>query len=145
MAGSKWQEETKHAEIRRVDVLHRLFDGTRGTGPGAGAARLRVTLGAGAFAYSAIPQIAVPGRGRPAEEILRHDGSVRDADRGSGGDQDADGRRRSLPGGAERPDPDGEAAALDRPGARRPLPVRYRQRLEPGRTRRPRRQILRAA
>src|SRR5580704_8490052 len=46
-------------EIRRIDVLHRLFDG-RGRARGrAGAARLRHRLGTRAFAYSAVAQVGL--------------------------------------------------------------------------------------
>ena len=48
---------------------------------------------------------------------------------------------RRLPGGAARSDPDREAGGLDRPGVRRPLPVRHRQRLEPGRDGEPRHRL----
>ena len=64
----------------------------------AGGARLRHRLGAGALAHPAVAQDAVPGRRRSAEAVLRRDGPVRDADRGGGGDQDAEGRHRRLPG-----------------------------------------------
>jgi DHA1 family bicyclomycin/chloramphenicol resistance-like MFS transporter len=36
----KQQKEDQHAEIRRIDVLHRLFHGARRAGPGARGARL---------------------------------------------------------------------------------------------------------
>ena len=87
-------------------------------------------LGAGAFAYSRVARFAVSGRRRSAEAVLRRDGSVRHADRGRGGDEDAEGRHRRLPGAAARSDPDREAGGLDRPGLRRALPVRRRLRLE---------------
>ena len=46
--------------------------------------------------------------------------------------QTLEARHRHLPDRPARPDPDREAGRLDRPGLRRPLPVWYRQRLEPG-------------
>ena len=42
---------------------------------------------------------------------------------------------------AARSDPDREAGGLDRSGLRRPLPVRHRQRLEPGRDGEPRHRV----
>ena len=116
--------------FRRVDVLHRLFDDGRRTGPGAGGARLRIRLGGGALAHPDLAALAVGRRRRSAEAVLRRDGSVRDPDRRGGGDQDAEARHRRLPGEPARHDPDREAGGLDRPGVRRALPVRHRHRLE---------------
>ncbi len=83
-------------------------------------------------------------RRRAAETLLRRDGPVRDADRGGDGDDDAEGRHRRLPDRAARSDPDGEAGGLDRPGLERPLRVRRRQRLEPGRDGEPRHRVRHA-
>ena len=48
-----------------------------------------VAVEPGALAYPAVAQDAVPRRRRPAENVLRRDGPVRDAERRGGG------RRRS--------------------------------------------------
>ena len=103
------------------------------SGPGARGARFRIAVEPGALAHPAVAQDAVPGRRRIAENVLRRDGPVRDVDRRGGRDQEAEARHRRLPGDPARHDPDREAGRLDRPGVERPLPVRHRRRLEPGR------------
>ena len=91
--------------------------------------------------HPAVAQVALPERRRPAEEVLRRDGPVRGADGGGGRHQDAQGRHRHLPDRPARSDPDRQAGRLDRPDLRRALPVRRRQRLEPGRDGEPRHRL----
>src|SRR5690348_4294199 len=110
--------EDDHA-FWRIDVFHRLFDGSGRTGPGTGSTRLRVGLGAGAFAYPDVAALALSGRWRPAKGVLRRDGPVRHADRGGNGDEEAEGWHRRMPGQPARHDPDREAGGIDRPGVRR--------------------------
>ena len=130
---SKLQRSGSGDADRRGDVLHRLFDEPGRSGAGARGARLRVGLGAGALAYPAIAQDAVPRRRRPAEAVLRRDGPVRQPVIGRRRDEDDQGRDRRLSGDPARHDPDRQAGRLARPGIERPLPVRHRRRLEPGR------------
>src|SRR5262249_18440614 len=66
----------------RFDVFHRLCHPGNRTRPGARNARLRVDLGARAFAYPGLAQIAMAGRRGVAEGLLRGDGSLCLADRG---------------------------------------------------------------
>src|ERR1019366_8111712 len=93
-----WQTEERTDGFRCGDVFHRLLDGTRRAWPGPGGARLRVRLGAGTFACPAVAQDAVPRRRRYAETVLRHDGPVRHADRGSDGDDHVEGGDRRVSG-----------------------------------------------
>ena len=86
--------------------------------------------------HSHIPlsrKIAVPGRRRIAETVLRRDGPVRQPVLGRRRDEDDQARDRRLSGGPARHDPDRQARRLARPGIERPLPVRHRRRLEPRR------------
>ena len=81
------RERSRRADgLRSGDLLHRLLDGPGRARPRAGGAGVRVALGAGAFAHPAVAPVAVPPGRRPAQEVLRRDGSVRDAGRGRGGD-----------------------------------------------------------
>src|SRR5580704_13451559 len=56
---SRSVQEPHHA-VWRIDVLHRLLDGCRRTGPGAGGTRVRIGLGAGTLAYPGVAAIGVP-------------------------------------------------------------------------------------
>src|SRR6185312_15686407 len=119
--------------FRRVHVPHRLFDADRRAGAGLRGARVRVVVGARALAHPALAQVAVSRRRRAAENVLRRDGPVRDPDRRRRRDQDLESRHRRLPGDPARHDPDREGGGLARSGLRRPVPLRHRRRLEPGR------------
>src|SRR5271168_4625181 len=64
-------------EIRRRDVLHRIFhDGARAGGRSGGAG-LRQYLGSGTLAYPGVAQDAISGWRRAPQTIRRRDGSVR--------------------------------------------------------------------
>src|SRR5229473_5944025 len=65
--------------FRWRDVLHRLFDVGDGACPRARGARFRVGLGTRALAYPLVAQDAIPGRGRPAQTVLRRNGPLRSA------------------------------------------------------------------
>ena len=126
---------------RRGDVLHRLLHDAGGTRHGAGGTRLRIGVGARALAHPADAQVGMAGRRRAAQEVLRRHGSVRDPDGRGRRHQKAEGRHRRLPGQPARSHPDRQGGGLDRPAFRRALPVRRRQRLEPGRDGEPRHQL----
>src|SRR5438128_854057 len=67
-----------HDGLRSRDLLHGLVDGTDRAGPRAGRARLRIALGVRALAHPALAPVTVSAGRRPAEEVLRRDGPVRD-------------------------------------------------------------------
>ena len=81
------------------------------------------------------------GGGELGKQILRRDGPVRDLDRRGDGDKDVEGRDRGVPRHPARHDPDRQARRHDRPGLGRPVSVRHRRRVEPGRDREPRHRV----
>ena len=71
---------------------------------GARGPRLRFAVRARAHAHPAQPQVALPRRRRAAQALLAHPRPVRGAGLRRGGDQEAQGRHRHLPGAAARAD-----------------------------------------
>src|SRR5215207_7804731 len=111
-------------EIRRVDVLHRLFDRAGGARGCARGTRLRHCLGARAFAHPDIAQVELYSGERAAQALLRRHGPVCDADRCRDGDHDVEGRNRRLSCCTAGSDPDRQAGRLDRPSLGRALRLR---------------------
>ena len=110
-------------------------------GARAGGARLRIAVGAGTHPHPVVPQDALSGGRRPDPALLRHHGSVPGAQHRGHGDDEAQDRHRHRPGDAARSDRHRQDRLVDRPALQRPLPVRRRQRLEPGRDREPRHRL----
>ena len=97
---------------------------------GAGGSRLRLAVRARAHPYSAQPEDALPRRRRAAQALRPHARSVRGAGLRGGGDEEAEGRHRHLPGAAARADRHRQGDRQPRPALGRPLRVRHRRRLE---------------
>ena len=90
---------------------HELADRGRG-------ARLRIGLVPRAQPHPDQPQVAVAGRRRAAEMVLRHLRSVRGDGRRRGRHQDDQARHRRLPGGAARSHPHRQGGRDRRPAVR---------------------------
>ena len=74
-------------ENRRGDVLHRLLDAARQNWPWRWRSAASTASGRRSIRISrCVRRVLAPERRRAAEAVLRRDGSLRDADRGGGGD-----------------------------------------------------------
>ena len=95
-----------------------------------GKARLRIALVSRAQPHPDQPQVALAGRRRAAEMVLRHLRSLPRHGRRRGRHQDHQARHRRLPGGAARSHPYRQGGRHRRPAVQRPAAVRHRRRLE---------------
>ena len=110
-------------------------------GERAGGSRLRIALAARAQPYPLDPPVALSGRRRAAQEILRRHGPLRRAGRRCGRHDAPEDRHRHLPGAAARPDPDRQVGRHRRPDLEGQVPVRGRRGLECRRDGRPRHRL----